>query len=122
MAPWTADYRDSTPEPLEPVFRLYQPVVQDGRWTHGLCEMWFWKLKPVKHSVHIPCWDSFKWNPLKWRGPCFGRTFEECYWTGLRQTRWARAVYAAGLGREYVMPVRNIGHHGYKSDIKALCE
>ena len=115
-------------------------------------------------------------------------TFEECYWTGLRQTRWARAVYAAGLGerwgstlappakaaagftaclrlpsllpcalaaptprsagccwrmpdaeccrlhspqpitllpaagREYVMPVRDIGRHGYKSDIKALCE
>lgn len=109
------DYRDSVPEPLETVFRLYQPVVQDGRWTHGLCEMWwvlpagerlrhqirtgssskasgqvpvclpccrlaaslgtghacagptsavhpwhaallrrFWKLKPVKHSVHIP--------------------------------------------------------------------
>ena len=25
-------------------------------------------------------------------------------------------------GREYVMPVRDIGRHGYKSDIKALCE
>lgn len=36
-----ADYRDSAPEPLEAVFRLYQPVVQDGRWTHGLCEMWW---------------------------------------------------------------------------------
>ena len=106
----------------------------------------------MKHSVHIPCWDSFKWNPLKWRGPCFGRwvvlqgaavlatagtcwlsastaqrrqraadsrlrlrsqksphrnrvparpacrSCVECYWTGLRQTRWARAVYAANLG------------------------
>ena len=28
----------------------------------------------------------------------------------------------ATAGREYVMPVRNIGRHGYKSDIKALCE
>jgi hypothetical protein len=35
--------------------------------------------------------------------------------------RWARAAYAANLGREYVMPVRDIGRHGYKSDIKALC-
>lgn len=26
-------------------------------------------------------------------------TLTECYWTGLRQTRWARAVYAANLGR-----------------------
>lgn len=119
--PRHSDFRDSAPEQLQHVYELYQPVVKNGRWTMGLLEMWFWKGKPVKHSVHIPCWDSFKWNPLKWRGPCFGRTFNECYWTGLRQARWARAVYAAGLGREYVMPVRDIGRHGYKSDIKALC-
>lgn len=54
------------------------------------------------------------------RDPCH-RTCEECYWTGLRQTRWARAVYAANLGREYVFPYQNIGHKSYKSDIKALC-
>ncbi len=109
--------------------------------------------------------------------PCRS-TVNECYWTGLRQMRWARAAYAANLGecgdeqagkrkqaaeclrrcslaacyvtatcppaagflhypiaavircctdipiagREYVMPVRDIGRHGYKSDIKALCE
>jgi hypothetical protein len=33
----------------------------------------------------------------------------------------APCLFAAS-GREYVMPVRNIGRHGYKSDIKALCE
>ncbi len=55
MAPWTADYRDSTPEPLETVFRLYQPVVQDGRWTHGLCEMW-WVAAAARCLVHRPGW------------------------------------------------------------------
>lgn len=72
-------------------------------------------------SSQIPCWDSFHINPLRWRGPCCGRTCRECYWTGLRQTRWARTAYAANLGREYVMPVRGVGGHGYQSEIKALC-
>lgn len=36
-----ADYRDSAPEPLEEVFKLYAPVVRQGRWTHGLIEMWW---------------------------------------------------------------------------------
>lgn len=36
-----ADYRDSAPEPLANVFELYQPVVQEGRWTEGLIEMWW---------------------------------------------------------------------------------
>ena len=71
--------------------------------------------------MQLPCWDSFKINPLRWRGIVFGRTMEECYWDGLRQTRWARTVYAANLGREYVLPVRGVGRHGYKSEIKALC-
>ena len=31
-------------------------------------------------------------------------------------------VLLLAAGREYVMPVRDIGRHGYKSDIKALCE
>lgn len=75
----------------------------------------------VKHSTHLPCWDSFKINPCRWRGIVFGRTLEECYWDGLRQTRWARTVYAANLGREYILPVRGVGRHGYKSEIKALC-
>ncbi|KAI3425363.1 hypothetical protein D9Q98_009127 [Chlorella vulgaris] len=119
--PRHSDFRDMTPQPLQKVYELYQPVVQEGRWTEGLLEMWWRKNKPVKHSVHIPCWDSFKWNPLKWRGACFGRTVRECYWTGNRQMRWSRAIYAANLGREYVMPVRNIGRNGYKSDLKALC-
>ncbi|KAL4420128.1 hypothetical protein ABPG77_000299 [Micractinium sp. CCAP 211/92] len=117
--PKHTDFRDHTPEPLADIYNSYAPV--EERWTHGLLEMWFPKLKPVKASVHIPCWNSFHWNPLLWRGPCFGRTLTECYWTGLRQTRWARAVYAANLGREYTMPFANVGRHGYKSSIKALC-
>ena len=38
--PLPADYRDSAPEPLSDVFELYQPVVQQGLWTHRLIEMW----------------------------------------------------------------------------------
>lgn len=34
---------------------------------------WFPKAKAVKHSVHVPCWDSFRINPRLWRGICFGR-------------------------------------------------
>ncbi|GAB4814581.1 hypothetical protein N2152v2_001627 [Parachlorella kessleri] len=111
------------PEDLATVYKLYHPFVADGKWTFGLIEMWWPKAKAVKRNVHIPCWDSFKWNPFLWRGICFGRSPEQCYWTGLRQTRWARAVYAANLGREYVMPVIDISQRGggFKSDIKALC-
>ncbi|KDD75311.1 hypothetical protein H632_c751p0 [Helicosporidium sp. ATCC 50920] len=83
--------------------------------------MWNPKNKALKSAVHVPCWDSFKWNPYLWRGMIFGRTCNECYWSGIRQMRWARGVYAANLGREYIFPYRNIGRHGYKSDLKALC-
>lgn len=123
--PKTADYRDEAPEELEDVSFLYtskEGIVRDGRWTFGLFEMWFPKAKPVKHSTHIPCWDSYKINPLKWRGIVFGRTCKECYWTGLRQMRWSRAVYAANLGREYIMPVQDVhGKGNFKGDIEALC-
>ena len=44
----------------------------------------------------------------------------QCIMTGMRQSRWARGVYAANLGREYVLPIKDIGRHGYISDIKAL--
>ena len=60
-------------------------------------------------------------DPRKWRGLCFGRTLSECYWTGLRQIRWARAAYGGALGTEYLFPVQNVGKHGYLSDIQALC-
>ena len=30
-------------------------------------------------------------------------------------------MYAAGLGTEYIYPVYDVGHHGYKSSLKALC-
>ena len=33
----------------------------------------FSKNKPVKRAVHVPCWDSFRWNPLRWRGIVLGR-------------------------------------------------
>lgn len=118
-----SDYRDSLPLDLKRVYEIYQPHVKNGAWTFGLFEMWFFKAKPVKHSVHIPCWDSFTFNPLRWRGICFGRTLEQCFWTGLKQMRWSRGTYAAALGREYIMPVKEISRHGrgFTSDIKALC-
>jgi Cys-rich protein (TIGR01571 family) len=72
-------------------------------------------------SFQIPCWDSFRLNPCQWRGPCFGRTFKECYFTGLRQTRWARGAYAGAISPEFLFPVQNIGRHSYTSDIQALC-
>lgn len=81
---------------------------------------------PFFHSLpsHISlcvCRESFKLNPLRWRGFLLGRSPSECYWFGLRQMRWARVAYAANLGREYVLPVSDIGRHGYRSEIKALC-
>lgn len=119
--PRHSDYRDKAPPELASVYAAHQHLVQEGKWTFGLFDCWCPKVKMVKHSTHLPCWDSFKINPCKWRGIVFGRTLEECYWDGLRQTRWARTVYAANLGREYILPVRGVGRHGYKSEIKALC-
>lgn len=71
--PLAADFRDFAPPQLGEVHRLYEPVVQQGRWTEGLLQMWLGKNKPVKRAVHIPCWDSFCWNPLRWRGIVLGR-------------------------------------------------
>jgi len=119
--PRHSDFRDMPPPEMASVYAAHQSLIQEGRWTFGLFECWCPKVKMVKHSTHLPCWDSYKINPLKWRGIVFGRTMEECYWDGLRQTRWARTVYAANLGREYIFPVRGVGRHGYKSEIKALC-
>lgn len=118
--PRHSDFRDSLPESLENIHRLYSPYVKLGAWTFGLLEMWFPRAKAVKHSVHIPCWDSYKINPCRWKGVCLGRTVTQCLWTGLRQTRWTRAVYAAGLGHEYVYPVHGVGRHSYVSSLKAL--
>ncbi len=36
-------------------------------------QMWGRKAKFAKAAVHIPCWNSFRWNPLRWRGIMFGR-------------------------------------------------
>ena len=47
--------------------------------------------------VHLQTTHKFQQVASTSRPSCRS-TFEECYWTGLRQTRWARAVYAAGLG------------------------
>lgn len=35
-----SDYRDHRPIPLSEVYELYSDVVQDGKWTMGLLEMW----------------------------------------------------------------------------------
>lgn len=71
--------------------------------------------------MQIPCWESFRFNPLQWRGLCLGRTLKECYYTGLRQTRWARGAYAGAISPEFLFPVENVGLYGYTSDIQALC-
>jgi Cys-rich protein (TIGR01571 family) len=119
--PRHSDYRDKLPEPFECKVEEYDRFVVQGQWTFGLLDMWCPKSKVVKHSVHIPCWDSFKILPWKWRGWVCGRDLRECYWFGLRETRWARAAYGGNLGREYMLPVRGVGTHGYKSEIEALC-
>lgn len=116
-----SDYRDKLPEPFADIQEEYARFVTHGQWTFGLLDMWCPKSKVVKHSVHVPCWDSFKILPWKWRGCVFGRNCKECYWFGLRETRWARTAYGGNLGREYVLPVRGVGTHGYKSEIEALC-
>lgn len=114
------DFRDLVPPTLEEVVEAYRAHVQESTWTVGLFEMWAPKAKYVKHAVHIPCWGSFRVLPWKWRGVWLGKTWNECLWTGWRQMRWSRAAYGGSLGREYVMPVHNVGHHGYLSDIRAL--
>lgn len=115
------DFRDLVPPSMEEVQEVYRVHVRDGHWTVGLLEMWAPKAKHVKHAVHIPCWTSFRVLPWLWRGPWLGKTWNECLWTGWRQMRWSRAAYSGSLGREYVMPVYDVGHHGYSSDIRALC-
>jgi hypothetical protein len=115
------DFRDLVPPSMEEVQEVYRVHVRDGHWTVGLLEMWAPKAKYVKHAVHIPCWTSFRVLPWLWRGPWLGKTWNECLWTGWRQMRWSRAAYSGSLGREYVMPVYDVGHHGYSSDIRALC-
>ena len=115
------DFREAAPPAPGAVLAGYAPYLAEGRWTFGLFDMWCPRAKLAKHGSHIPCWDSCRVNPLRWRGVVFGRTLRECYWFGLRQTRWARAVHAANLGREYVLPVASVGRHGYQSEIKALC-
>ena len=115
-----SDFRDSVPPSLQDVHDIYSKHVRYGRWTLGLFDMWNGKSKLVKHAVHVPCWDSFRLNPCAWRGLWFGKTWNECLFTGFRQMRWARAAYSGALGREYVLPVLDIGTHGYLSDIRAL--
>lgn len=72
------DYRDQLPPTLEEVAAHYAPIVQDGKWTFGLLEMWGHKARIAKSAVHIPCWEAFSWNPFKWRGCCFGR-YQACH-------------------------------------------
>ena len=115
------DFRDLVPPSMQEIQETYREYVRDGHWTVGLFEMWAPKAKHVKHAVHIPCWTSFRVLPWLWRGAWLGKTWNECLWTGWRQMRWSRAAYSGALGREYIMPVYDVGHHGYSSDIRALC-
>lgn len=50
------------------------------------------------------------------------RTCKECYWLGIDRTRWARTVYAAGLGREYTVPCSAVPEDDWRGRIAALCE
>ena len=121
------DFRDRIPPSLAEVVEVYAAYVREdvggagGAWTFGLFEMWSGKAKFVKHAVHIPCWTSFRWLPWRWRGWCLGKSWNQCLWTGWRQMRWSRAAYSGALGREYVMPILDVGRHGFLSDIRALC-
>ncbi|KAK9821448.1 hypothetical protein WJX81_000342 [Elliptochloris bilobata] len=114
------DYRDRLPTPLEDVVREYEGVVKHGEWTFGLCQCWGKRSKVVKSAVHVPCCPSFRFLPWRWRGVCFGRTFEECCWFGCDRLRWARTTHAMRVGREYIEPFHRIGSD-YRSDICALC-
>ncbi len=104
----------------------------------------------LQSAVHIPCCPSFRWNPLNWRGVCFGRqvpelcmpvhivfhggiwcgltrrfcqcrSFMECYWFSVDRTRWSRTTHALRLGREYTEPFQGFGK-GDKHEISSLCE
>lgn len=35
-----SDFRDHRPLPLSEIYELYSEVVNEGRWTNGLLEMW----------------------------------------------------------------------------------
>lgn len=118
------DFRDQLPLPMEKVAAVYAPVVKDGEWTLGLCEMWGRRGKVAKHAVHMPCWDSCSINPCKWRGFILGRNPKECLYFGLHYSRWARGVYSAGLGREYTMHKKCCGRcfksHSTHAEISSL--
>lgn len=81
------------------------------------------KSKPVKRAVHIPCWESCKFNPLKWRGIVLGRTCRQCYWAGMHETRWSRSTYSGALGRCYNLPIKNIAKSdtAFLSNTMCLC-
>ncbi|KAK9850266.1 hypothetical protein WJX84_009716 [Apatococcus fuscideae] len=115
------DYRDRLPTRTEDVARVYEGTIQDGVWTMGLLEMWAPRNRLIKTAVHVPCCPSFRFNPLRWRGPCFGRTGGECYWFAVDRTRWARVVHAVGLGREYTYPFAEVGKGTARSEMCALC-
>lgn len=73
------------------------PAAQ-GQWTVGLFEMWGKKAKFVKAAVHIPCWNSFRWNPLRWRGVVFGRYGQQAPGWG-RQCMQCLALFFMGAWR-----------------------
>ncbi|KAK9803363.1 hypothetical protein WJX73_008872 [Symbiochloris irregularis] len=115
------DYRDQLPPTLEEVVDQFSGIAKNGSWTFGLLEMWGKRSKVIKSAVHVPCWEAFRVNPLEWRGSVCGRTCHQCYWLGVDRTRWARMVYAAGLGREYSVPCSAVPESHWKGRIAALC-
>ena len=54
--PRHSDFRDTVPHGTHEIHELYKDYVVDGRWTLGLFDMWCPRAKPVKHTVHVPCW------------------------------------------------------------------
>ena len=69
MAAWPAACR------LEVLSAAYSDsgLIPDKAWTFPLFDCWARKSKITKHAVHIPCWDSCRILPCKWRGIVFGR-------------------------------------------------
>ncbi|BDA45424.1 hypothetical protein COCOBI_07-2110 [Coccomyxa sp. Obi] len=120
LSPPDGDYRDHLPVRPEHIAEQYEPVVKDGSWTFGMVQCWGKRSKVARSAVHIPCCPSFRWNPLNWRGICFGRSFMECYWFSVDRTRWSRTTHALRLGREYTEPFQGFGK-GDKHEISSLC-
>ncbi|KAK9904816.1 hypothetical protein WJX75_003029 [Coccomyxa subellipsoidea] len=84
------DYRDQLPPLIHQVAEQYAPVVRSGRWTHGLFECWAPKMRVLKASVHIPCWEAYNINSF--------RTWKEVIGSLSTLYCWASLALGCGLG------------------------